>query len=249
MTVEAIGIDKLVTQTWSNVSGVVGAAIADVPTGWVTEIKWALHCALRELIERTEHSGFRTRATITLAPSTTTYALADDFHRMIEEGVKFIASDYRTLQYISEQDWDAKMLDANTTTSDPWLYTLLGRKTTTAVAQIKFWPTPSTARGVSVHYLAFPLKMYDLANGAAVDTRIPPEYFHILVQGALRHLPRYISDADWQKSHALWEVYVAEARKKAVQVTGQTYQKELYTSGLGAFGLGRVPETLTGPSL
>jgi hypothetical protein len=249
MTVETMLIDKLVTQTWSGVSGVVGAAIADVPAGWQTEIKWALHCALREIIERTEHAAFRTRAVVNLAAATTTYPLPDDFHRMIEEGVKFGTTDFRTLEYISEQDWDAKMLDANTTQTDPWLYTVLGRKSTTGAAQIKFWPTPGSIRQVSVHYLAFPIKVHDMVNGTSIDARIPPEYHHILVTGALRHLPRYISDSDWQKANGLWEVYVAEARKKSVQVTGQTYQKELYSSGLGAFGLGRVPATLTGPSL
>lgn len=249
MTVETMLIDKLVTQTWASVSGVVGASISDVPSGWQTEIKWACHCALRELIERTEHSGFRVRYAVGVSAGVQAYSLPDDFHRMIEEGVKFGASDFRTLEYISEQDWDAKMLDANTTQTDPYLYTLIGRKSTTGAAQIKFWPIPGSTRQIVVNYLAFPISIYALTNGLALDARIPPEYHHILVQGALRHLPRYISDSDWQKANTLWEVYVAEARKKSVQVTGQTYQKELYSPGLNAIGLGRVPPTLTGPSL
>ena len=140
------------------------------------------------------------------------------------------------------------MLDADTTQADPRYYTLVGRKTSNGSAQIRFWPTPSTIRAVSVNYLAFPLKVYDLADGAVLDTRIPPEYHHTLVAGALKHLPPYVKEF-WPMWRGQWEEYVAEARKKSVQVSGQSYQRDLYTSGLHSTGLGRAPLTLSGPSL
>lgn len=249
MAVETITIDNLVIPVYFHLSNVWASSISGVDTNLVSPIKWALHCALRELVERTEHAGFRVAGSVTTANGTATYDLPDDFHREIEEGVKFAASDYRTLKYISPQEWDAAMLDANTTRADPYLYTLIGRNTSTAAARIKFYPTPSSTRTVTVNYLAFPTKIYDLANGTAIDKRVPPEYHHILPSGAMRHMPRYISDADWQKHAALWERYVDEAQKKSTQVVGQSYQREMYQSGWGTIPLGRVPETLTGPSL
>lgn len=243
MTVETMLIETLTARVHFAI-----ANTATVDTTLKTEIKWALHCALRELIERTEHSGFRVIGSLTTANGTKTYALPDDFHREIEEGVKFAASDYRTLTYISEQDYDSKMLDANTTTGDPYLYMIRGRNSTSAAAQMSFYPTPSSIRTIYINYLAFPVKLYDLADGTAIDKRIPPEYHHILVTGALRHLPNYVKDK-WPVYNGLWEQMVMEAKKKAVQVTGQTYQRELYAPGIGAVGLGRVPSTLTGPAL
>lgn len=248
MTIETMTIDTLVFRVYFAISNVSTSTIANVDPNLKSEIKWALHCALRELVERTEHHGFRARGSISVTAGTAQWALPDDFHRIIEEGVKFAASDYRTLEYISEQEWDARMLDSDTSQAEPVLYTLTGRKTSNGTAQIKFYPTPSTSRTITVNYLTIPLKVYDLNDGNSLDTRIPPEYHHILVAGALKHLPAYAKDL-WPIWKGQWDEYVQEARKKSVPVTGQSYQRELYTSGVSAIGLGRVPATLTGPSL
>lgn len=208
-----------------------------------SQVRWALHAALRDYVSITESQAFRTDATIALVSGTKDYALADDFMQMLDPSPHFIASDFRTLQYLTEQDFRAFEYERSQQTGDPTHYTLRNRSASDGSAQIRFWPTPNAARTVRYHYVAIPGKLYDGSDATVIDKRLPPYQHHVLVWGAVTYMPRYLNVAGDLQQYALrWQEALGVGRSKSPPVAGQAYQRIPY---MGAGGIRSVIPTIT----
>lgn len=198
-------------------------------TTLTAQVRWALHCALRDYVSITEHQSFRTDATLVTANGTAEYALADDFLVMLEPGPNFAASDYRTLQYLTEQDFRAFELAKSQATGDPTHYMIRNRSSSTGAATIKLWPTPDSTRTINYHYLAIPAKLYDGTDATVIDKRLPANQHHVLVWGAVSYMPRFLnSNGDLTFYIQKWNEALSIGRSKSPQVVGQVYQKMPY---------------------
>lgn len=195
-------------------------------------VRWALHKAMRDWVSTVRPSDFRSFADISVVAGTTDYALDDTFMQMIDPGVAFTTSDYRTLQYITEQAFLEQRLGASQGRGEPYLYMLPQRSITTGAAQIRFWPTPSTTRTIRCYFLSLPGKLYDGNDYTVVDRRLNPSYHPHLVDGAIYELRRYLNvGGDWEPYRAAWMKAVEDARRNEPPVTGQTYQIGRYGGG------------------
>ncbi len=223
-----------------------------VDTGLTTEIKWGLHVALRELVQRVKPSGFRKDGSLTLVTSTADYSLADDFGTLIDGSIKFSVTPFTTLIRLHEQEYDGWNLDASQATGEPRRYLQRGRSASTGLAQVRVWPTPtSTYNGktVAYRYYAIPTVVYSASLASNLDPRVDPEYHQYLVYGALFYLQNYLRGmSDLQLYLAKWEQFLKLARADEPEVIGETFQRQPYMPG--RFSDARTypyPAGLTGP--
>lgn len=201
-------------------------------TTLTSQVRWALHCALRDYVSITEHQAFRTDATIATSNGVAEYALADDFLVLLEPGPSFAASDFRTLQYLTEQDYRAFELAKSQAAGDPTHYMIRNRSSATGAAPIKLWPTPTSVRTINYHYLAIPTKLYDGSDATVIDKRLPANQHHVLVWGAVSYMPRFLnSQGDLTFYIQKWNEALSVGRSKTPQVVGQVYQKMPYNGG------------------
>ena len=202
------------------------------------EVAWALHTALREFVSFTELMAFRRDAILIIGTfaNEVDYQLAPDWIRMIEPGIRFSESDYRTVFYMTEQDWLHYGLDHSQETGDPTHYVLRNRRENTGDQQIRFYPRMTTPRTLTYHYLSLPLKLYDKPDATSIDIRLPPDHHHALVWGAVAQFGRYLnSSPELQIYVDKWEKAKQKAKETAPAV-GQSHIRQPWT---GPRGVGR----------
>ena len=231
MSAETITLGILTQQVLLVIANHANTAADAVLTA---QVRWALHAALRDFVSITESQAFRSDSTFATVVGQKDYDIADDFMTMIDPSPHFVASDYRTLQYSTEQDFRAFELDRSQATGDPVQYMLRTRSASTGNCQMRLWPTPAAIRSIRYYYLAVPAKLYDGTDSTVIDKRLPPNQHHILVWGAVANLPRYLNaSADLQVFVQKWNEALAIGRSKSPPVTGQTYRRNSYGVGSG----------------
>lgn len=215
---------------------------AVVPVTLGVEIAWAIHESLREFVDFTGHYAFRKDGIITIpAPSPPTppardYFLADDFSRMIEPTMHFFASDHRTVDYMTDQEFYAFEMTRSQEVGDPRKYIIRNRRDNTGQAQIRLWPTPNVARSIFYTYLSYPLKCYDSGDLENIDVRLPPDCHHPLEWGAISLFGRYLnSNPELGIYVQKWEAFKMRKKEQAPAI-GQSHIRVPWTGGGGRGG-------------
>lgn len=221
---------------------IVNRSSTTADTNLTSEVRWAIHIALRDFVALVQPDAFRRDGVITTASGAATYSLPDDFMQVIEPGVSFATTDFRTLVRFSEMDFRALEIQRAQATGDPTHYLLRFRDDATGQAQITFWPTPTSIRNITVHYLILPTKLYDGVDATIIHKRLPPECHHALIFGACYNLRRYLSAADFQDYEARWGREIERAKANNPPVIGIMHQRLPYG---GPAGVGRYYPGIT----
>ena len=205
------------------------------------EIRWALNEVLLDLVTRSDHWGLRMDGSVTLTSGVMDYALADDFHSLIDSSVVYTTNDRRQIQYIPETDFNDFWLQQGNQTGRPYRYFVRAKSQSTGVAQIRFWPTPTQDDTVAYRYRSMPTQVYQTVRGSGevIDRRFPMEHIPTLIHGSVMHFPQFITDSDMRVHQMKYEQGMAKMRNKASPVEGQAFQRKAYTGGRsGGFGFG-----------
>lgn len=204
-----------------------------------SQIDLSIHGALRDLVRLSEMQAFRMDGDIAITSGNRDYVLPADLMKIIEPGISFVTSDFRTLRYTTEQHVRTYGWERNQRSGLPEFYVLRGRKQYLGDWNIRLYPTPSDNRTIRVHYLALPDPLWAGRDESTVlDPRLPAEFSHAVVYGAVTHLPRYLNaQIDLAYYQGLWSQYIEDAKQYSVPVSGQSYQKVGYDS----FGYSGLP--------
>ena len=143
---------------------------------------------------------------------------------------------YENTPYWPVQIVDARQIDLwrSTTpaiTGVPRFAQMNGVNPVTGKWSMKFYPTPSNAAdGKTLRYRKISRlpALWGADDDVELDRRFPPEWFHVLIAGALTWMPSYLSDQDWAKWNGKWEQYKLDARRYAWPVRGDSEQHERY---------------------
>ena len=213
------------------------------------EIRWALNEKLLDLVTRSNHWGLRTDASFATVASQSEYALADDFHELIDSSVVFTTNDKRTLLYMPETDFNDFWLQTRNSQARPTHYWVRTRSPATGVATIKLWPTPVAVDTVAYRYRAVPTLINTTVRGAGdvLDRRFPIEHVPTLIHGAVTHFPNYLNAQDLSFHTSLYEQGVAKMKQKANPVTGQGYNRRAYVGNQGLAPRAWWGANLSGP--
>lgn len=207
-----------------------------------SQIHLALHAALRDFVRISEPLSFRTDIDFDITAGTSTYTVNGSICKIIDPGVTFVTSDYRTLAYANEQTIKSQEWDRWQRTGEPQWYVIRNRDPYVGDLNLRLYPTPTTDRTLRVHVLTLPLKLWpNVSSSQVVDPRLPPEFHHCLIAGAITNLPRYLnSQLDLAAYAAKWQQYIEQAKDYQIPVTGQAYQRDAYkllpTYGNRAYG-------------
>lgn len=215
-----------------------------VPTGATTMIKRALNDALREMTRNAE-AFLYAEADITLVIGTTRYDLPADFHRMVEPGVFMKTSPFRSLKPALKQQYIEEGWQQNTTKSEPTHYMIPMSDASTGLAQIEFYPIPSTVRTLRIRYVAIPANIESASDSATLDVRIPPTFHNILVYGAIVNLPRMMDRDTLAIYQRKWEAGLGQARAQSGRILGAAMLRRRYDEPGGRFRPPTTPPTGT----
>lgn len=223
MAVETITLGTVKARASAILSG-----LAAYTTLFGTELTAAVHNALRDFVLRVRPLDFRAVKQITTVIGQAEYALDDAFMEIIEPGVAFAASDYRTLHPLSEQEYAGYQLQRNTANGEP-LYYFVSRRHTDGKSQLILHPTPSTVRTINYFCLLHPTSLLATADSATIDQRLAPEYQHLLTWGTVAQFPRYLAtNPDLQFYWGKWEQGIKEAREHSDRIVGRAHQRAAY---------------------
>ena len=205
-------------------------------TALTTEVTFAIQAAYRDLVRESRAARFMTAAgtPFTLVTDTATYGLDDDVFMIVEESMRITSSPYTTLQPMLRQEYDAFQGAAITTTGTPARYMIVGASSTTGKLQVTLVPTPGAGvNGKTVSYFKVPTPPTLLggSDSDTLDKRLPPDWHHFLVVGALRWMPAYLSREEQVQFERMWQQYLESARRTAWPVVGQSEQRERYMAG------------------
>lgn len=224
MSVETITVGTVKARASHILTG-----LATYSTAFGTELSAAVHAALRDFVLRARPQDFRVFATITTVAGTAEYGLDDEFIELIEPGVSFAASDYRTLLPLSAQEYSLFQLQRNRTNGDPTHY-FISRRHTDGKVMMWLYPTPSSTRTINYFFLTLPDTLLGVSDSTVVDQKLAPEYQHLLTWGTVAQFPRYLStNPDLQFYWNKWEQGIKEAREHSDRVAGRVHQRLPYT--------------------
>lgn len=224
MAYETITIDTLNSRVAFQLTG-----SATVDSTMKTEIQHAINYVVRDMVVSTDYPSFRTDATLTTAASTSDYALAVDFYRIIEPSVKFTAAPKQTLQWIDQQEWDRLEGDQFwSSTQRPYYYTIRNRDTSSGQYQLRLFPTPDDAYAMQYTYFAIPADIASASTGTVLDKRFPPEFHRALWLGACTLFPQYLSRDQLAMFKAELEAAKRAMRSKAPPVVGRQHWLKPY---------------------
>jgi hypothetical protein len=230
-----MAIESITLGTLTNRISFLLTNSASPDTDRVPEYRWAVHTALRELVSRAELTAFRVDSSFATANGTADYYLADDFCRMLEPGVYFAAADYRTLYEMTEMEFRSYELERTQQTGDPRNYLLRERNASTGLMQVRLWPTPTSVRTIKYHYLTYPAKVYDGNDATIIDKRLPAEYHHHLLDGAMYYFTREMNTvSEYEVFARRWEQCIAEAKAKNTPTISRAQSRVPYQGPVGA---------------
>lgn len=170
----------------------IGIGVTD--TSLDTEIKYALDYIVQTTIAQAHHPAFRVESVLQLAKSVSDYTMPDDFHAIIEPGVKFTDSPNWTLIWFDQQDYDRLELDNRfSNESRPRYYTLRGRDHDSGLFTFRVTPKPDSGYTVVYSYFGLPDDIIGAADTDVIDRRFPIEYHRLLVLGAVIQFPQCLS--------------------------------------------------------
>lgn len=197
------------------------------------EVRWDLNAAQVAAINEVNPHAFRQLFSITTTDGTDTYDLPDDFHAIIEDTVRFSASDFRTLKEIPLQMYHRAQMDANESEGDPEWYHILGKSKVNSAWRIFFAPTPDTSSRVIVgNYRSLPEAVWNSTRGSGqlMDRRFPPEFIPLLVSGtiAVGHFSRYLNAIDLAYHAKTWAEGLAAFKRNNNPVVGKAYSRLPY---------------------
>lgn len=201
-----------------------------------TEAQFALHAAYRDLIRESHAERVMGAAgtAITLVSGTAVYGLDDDAFMLVEESLRLTSSPWTTLRPMTRQQYDNLEVTSQQATGYPERYVMEGASSSTGKHQIRLYPTPnSAANGKTLSYfkIATLTSLLGVATSTTLDQRMPPEWHHFLVVGALRWMKQYLDESDWAAYNSMWQQYLLDARRTAWPQTGWSEQREAYRPG------------------
>lgn len=213
------------------------------------EIRWAIQQSVLDALTRSGHWGIRCDGSIVTVAGDSDYALADDFHELLDQSVVFTTNTRMTLKFLPEHEFNVFQLGQASAAGRPTHYWVRSRDVDTGLATMRVWPTPTDVDTIAYRYKAVPRPIDTTlrGDGAVLDRRIPIEFCKTFVHGALTHFPRVLNNQDLQYNTAAYEQGVAKMKMKSSPVSGQTYQRRGFTGGRGGGGVGWHGAALTGP--
>lgn len=206
------------------------------------EVRWSLQAAQLALCDKVNPTSFRDEFSITTTTGTATYDLPDDFKHVIEDTVRFSASDFRTLTEIPVQTFHRFEMTWNQSTGDPVYYHILNKSKATGNWQIFFSPTPDTStREIVGSYRCLPDSVWNSTRGSGqlMDRRFTENHLALLVHGAISegHFSRYLNGQDLASHEKKWLEGLATSRDNNDPVVGKVYQR--FPTPGSSYGSGR----------
>ncbi len=229
MTVQSYSIDRVVDSILHLLIGQTGPE-----EELDREVRWSLQGAQLLLYHEILPHAFRDAFTVTTQTGVELYDLPDDFGQVIEDTVRFTASDFRTLREIPLQMFHRYQLNANQSSGDPVDYRVTHKDKADGVWQLFLHPTPDTdTREVVGDYRCLPKPIWNSTRGSGetFDNRWTQKDIHVIECGALclGKWTRYLNGVDITVQAKTWAEGIATGKKNNNPVVGRNSQRQPYT--------------------
>lgn len=226
MAVEQYLIDTIVDRVLKVLTGAAGP-----DDSLDREVRWDLQAAQMSIVSRVGPHAFRSAFSITTVDGQSTYDLPDDFHQILEDTVRFEASDFRTLREIPIQMFHRYESTREESEGDPDEYFILDKAKGNGAWRIFFHPTPDTNTRVIVGaYRSLPAAVWNSTRGSEqkIDLRFPIDKIPLLVHGCIAtgRFTRYLNPQDLAYHTKSWEEGIMSWKQTNNPVVGKAYSRQ-----------------------
>ena len=191
----------------------------------------AIQSAARELILEGHMASFRVEAEVVIEMGKNFFYFPEDLRTVIEPSLVYADSPRDTLEYLPHQIWDRHESDRSFrgTEGKPRRWTMDRMDVTggfTGQWRTKLDRDSDADYLLRFRYIAWPVRMDNLATTADLDPRFPEAYKHALVSGALIQFPNQLTQLEMQGHSRTFEVAKNQIRRGSNPVLGVQYGRE-----------------------
>ncbi len=194
------------------------------------EVRWALDATLKDMVTKTQFAAFKKEFAFATSAGQHTYILPEDFVQLLGYGMRYTASPYTTLTWITEREFLECEYERNVSQADPQYFFVTTKDKSDGLWRFRVHPTPATTIAMSAAYLSMPETIYNTVagQGQPLDARFPTQFFQFLIYGAAAKFPQYLDPTTLAYYNKEYENAIKLMCNKSEPMTGNVMQKQLY---------------------